>query len=209
MKKNFYEDSEDQFVDDILSNKESKKINSKRKGNRNELEFAKILTKRFNKGFSRSVGSGNRWSQTAFLPKHAQKVFSSDLVVPKSFKFALEVKGGYNGIDLNSIFLRGNSDLDKFLIQAFKDAKRAGKKPLLAWKKDRKPWLVFILNKDAEGLDFKYKLIYNKWTVVALEEFLKLNDDFFFKIKEENKEKTQEETIEIKETIDIKEENKE
>lgn len=182
---NFYEDSEDQFVDDILSNKQSKKINSKRKGNRNELEFAKILTKRFNKGFSRSVGSGNRWSQTAFLPKHAQKVFSSDLVVPKSFKFALEVKGGYNGIDLNSIFLRGNSDLDKFLIQVFKDAKRAGKKPLLAWKKDRKPWLVFILSKDAEGLDFKYKLSYNKWTAVALDEFLKLNDDFFFKIKEE------------------------
>jgi Holliday junction resolvase len=184
---NFYEDSEDQFVDDILSNKQNKKINSKRKGNRNELEFAKILTKRFNKGFSRSVGSGNRWSQTAFLPKHAQKIFSSDLVVPKNFKFTLEVKGGYNGIDLNSIFLRGNSDLDKFLIQCYKDAKRAGKKPLLAWKKDRKPWLIFVLNKDVEGLDFKYKLIYNKWTAVALEEFLKLTDDFFFNKKEIDK----------------------
>lgn len=185
---NFYEDSEDQFVDDILSNKQNKKINSKKKGNRNELEFAKILTKRFNKGFSRSVGSGNRWSQTAFLPKHAQKVFSSDLVVPKNFKFCLEVKGGYNGIDLNSIFLRGNSDLDKFLVQAYKDAKRAGKKPLLAWKKDRKPWLVFILNRDAQDLDFKYKLVYNKWSAVALDEFLKLSDDFFFNKKEESKE---------------------
>jgi hypothetical protein len=189
---NFYEESDDQFVDDILSNRQNKKINSKKKGNRNELEFAKILTKRFNKGFSRSVGSGNRWSQTAFLPKHAQKVFSSDLVVPKNFKFALEVKGGYNGIDLNSIFVRGNSDLDKFLVQAFKDAKRAGKRPLLAWKKDRKPWLVFILSKDAQNLDFKYMLTYNKWTAVALDDFLKLEDSFFFNSTEKKEEKKEE-----------------
>lgn len=184
--KNFYEDSEDQFVDDILSNKDSKKINSKRKGNRNELEFAKILTKRFNKGFSRSVGSGNRWSQTAFLPKHAQKIFSSDLVVPTNFRFCLEVKGGYNGIDLNSIFARGNSDLDKFLVQVYKDAKRAEKKPLLAWKKDRKPWLVFVLNKEVENLDFKYKLLYNKWAGIALNEFIKLDDKFFFEEEKED-----------------------
>lgn len=179
--KDVYEDSEDQFIDDILSNRRNKKINSKKKGNRNELELSKILTKRFNKGFSRSVGSGNRWSQTAYLPKHAQKVFSSDLVVPSEFKFALEVKGGYNGIDLNSIFLRGNSDLNQFLSQAYKDAKRAEKKPLLAWKKDRKPWLVFILTEDLSGgEEFKYKFVYQKWTAVALDDFLKLSDDFFF-----------------------------
>lgn len=187
--KDYYEDSDDQFIDDILSNKQSKKINSKRKGNRNELDLAKIFTKRFKKGFSRSVGSGNRWSQTAFLPKHAQKVFSSDLVVPLNFKFSLESKGGYDGIDLNSVFLRGNSDLDKFLTQAYKDAKKCEKKPLLAWKRSRKPWLVFVLSKDLEevSFDFKYKLIYNKWTALALEEFLKLEDSYFFdgKIEEE------------------------
>ena len=155
---------------------------SKRKGNRKELDLAKIFTKRFKKGFSRSVGSGNRWSQTAYLPKHAQKVFSSDLVVPSNFKFSLESKGGYDGIDLNSIFSRGNSDLDKFLVQAYKDAKKCDKKPLLAWKRSRKPWLVFILSRDIEdiNLDFRYKLIYNKWTGLALDEFLKLEDDFFF-----------------------------
>ena len=184
---NYYEDSEDQFIDDILSNKQSKKINSKRKGNRNELDLAKIFTKRFKKGFSRSVGSGNRWSQTAFLPKHAQKVFSSDLVVPLNFKFSLESKGGYDGIDLNSVFLRGNSDLDKFLMQAYKDAKKCDKRPLLAWKRSRKPWLVFVLSKDIDevSLDFKYKLIYNTWTALALDEFLKLEDNYFFDCKKE------------------------
>ena len=40
---NYYEDSDDQFIDDILSNKQNKKINSKRKGNRKELDLAKIF----------------------------------------------------------------------------------------------------------------------------------------------------------------------
>ena len=80
------------------------------------------------------------------------------------------------------MLFRSNSDLDKFLVQAYKDAKKCDKKPLLAWKRSRKPWLVFILSRDIEdiNLDFRYKLIYNKWTGLALDEFLKLEDDFFF-----------------------------
>jgi Holliday junction resolvase len=176
------EEDEDQLIEDILSNRNKKKINSKKKGNRTELELAKILTKRFKKGFSRSVGSGNRWSQTAYLPKHAQDVFSSDLVVPIDFKFSLEVKGGYDGIDLNSIFSRGNSDLNKFLVQAFRDAKRCNKKPMLAWKRARKPWLVFILKRDLKDYNFTYSLNYNKWVAIALDEFIKLDDSFFFSV---------------------------
>jgi len=114
------------------------------------------------------------------LPKHALDVFSSDLVIPKNFKFSLEVKGGYDGIDLNSIFSRGNSDLNKFLIQAYKDSQRCNKKPLLAWKRSRKPWLVFVLEKDLPDHNFTYSLNYNKWVAVALEEFLKLEDRYFF-----------------------------
>jgi len=178
----YQEEDEDQVVEDILSNRSKRKINSKKKGNRTELELAKILTKRFKKGFSRSVGSGNRWSQTAYLPKHAQDVFSSDLITPLEFKFILEVKGGYDGIDLNSILVRGNSDLNKFLIQVFRDSKRCNKKPLMAWKKSRKPWLIFVLKKDlAEHVDkFLYTLNYNQWIAVSLEEFIKLDDNFFF-----------------------------
>jgi hypothetical protein len=173
-------EDEDQVVEDILSNRSKRKINSKKKGNRTELELAKILTKRFKKGFSRSVGSGNRWSQTAYLPKHAQDVFSSDLITPIEFKFILEVKGGYDGIDLNSILVRGNSDLNKFLVQAFRDAKRCNKKPLLAWKRSRKPWLIFILKKDLMDHSFTYSLCYNQWVGVSLDEFIKLDDSFFF-----------------------------
>lgn len=173
-------EEEEQLVEDILSNRNKKKINSKKKGNRVELEFSKIMNKRFKGGFSRSIGSGNRWGQNVYLPKHALDVYSADLVVPENFKFSLEVKGGYDGIDLNSILSRGNSDLNKFLIQSFRDAEKCNKRPLLAWKRKRKPWLVFVLKKDVEGLDFTYSINYNQWIGLDLEQFIKLNDEFFF-----------------------------
>lgn len=173
-----FEDMNDFVTDDEIFNKKNKKINGKKKGNRIELELAKILNKRFGTGFSRSVGSGNRWSQVNHLPKHARDVFSGDLVVPKDFKFVLESKGGYEGIDLNSIFIRGSAELDGFLDQASKDAKRCGRKPMLCWKKKRRPWLVVLLTDDLPR-DFKYQLRYGKWSVLALEEVLKLEDEFF------------------------------
>jgi len=174
-------DNDDFATEDLIGKpKRKRKADGKKKGNRTELELVKVLTKRFGEGFSRSVGSGNRWGQVNHLPKHAREVFSGDLIVPKQFRFVIESKGGYNGIDLNSIFVRGNSELDGFLDQVTKDSKRCGRKPMLAWKKTRKPWLVFVHTKELAGRSFKYRLLYGKWSVVALDELLKLEDAFFF-----------------------------
>jgi hypothetical protein len=162
---------DDFFADDVLV--------EKKKGNRTELGLVKVLTKRFGEGFSRSVGSGNRWGQVTFLPKHAQDVFSGDLVVPKGFKRALESKGGYADIDLNSVFVGGNSELDGFLDQVKKDSERCGRKPMLCWKQDRKPWLAFVPTKELEGHSFEYRLVYKEWSAVALDELLKIPDSFF------------------------------
>lgn len=181
-----FEDFDDFVTDDDILSKKPKRINGKKKGNRTELELTKILNKRFNtQDFSRSLGSGNRWGQVDHLPKHARDVFSGDLIVPKNFKFALESKGGYDGIDINSVFLRGNTELDGFLDQALKDAKRCDRKPMLCWKRKRKPWLVGVLTQDLEG-DFKYQLKYKKWSILALEEILKLSDEFFLYSNSDN-----------------------
>jgi Holliday junction resolvase len=173
-----FEDLEDFVTDDKIFNKKNKRVNGKKKGNRVELELSKILNRRFGTGFSRSVGSGNRWSQVNNLPQHAKDVFSGDLVVPENFKFVLESKGGYEGIDLNSAFVKGCTELDKFLNQVSKDAKRCGRKPMLCWKKNRKPWFCVVLTTDLP-YEFRYKMIYGKWSIVALEEILKLEDGFF------------------------------
>lgn len=174
-----FEDMDD-FVndEDILAKKKPKKVDGKKKGNRTELDLTKLLNVRFGTGFSRSVGSGNRWSQ-ASLPQHAKNVFSGDLVCPKNFKFVIESKGGYDSIDMSSIFVRGNSELDNFLSQVTKDSERCGRKPLLCWKKTRKPWLAFVHTKELAGHKFKYKLQYGKWSAVALEYLLELEDAFF------------------------------
>jgi len=175
-----FEDLNDFITDDdLLSRKKGKKVNGKKKGNRKELELTKILNKRFGTGFSRTVGSGNRWSQTNHLPKHAQDMFTGDLITPVNFKFVLESKGGYEDIDLNAIFLHGNKELEEFLNQVSRDAKRCDKKPMLCWKKNRKPWLAAILSKDVPK-EFEYELKYCKWSIIALEEILKLEDTFFF-----------------------------
>ena len=166
-------------IDEILP-KKPKKVNGKKKGNRTELELTKILSNRFNMPFTRSVGSGNRWSQVDKMTEEATQVFSGDLVVPKGFKFVIESKGGYDSIDMSSIFIKGNSELDSFMEQVTDDSKRCGRSPMVCWKKTRKPWLVFVLTRDLVGHEFEYTMKYKEWTGVALDHILKLNDEFFY-----------------------------
>lgn len=172
-------DDDDYFIEDVLKNRnKKKKVDGKKKGGRVERELAKLLIGRFGEGFSRSIGSGNRTSQV-FLPKHALDIFSGDLVVPAGFKYAIECKGGYDDIDLNNVFNGHCKGLDKFLDQVTKDSDNCGRKPLLMWKRTRKPWIAFVHNTDLVGYKFPNYLIYGKWTGLSLEELLKLEDDFF------------------------------
>ena len=91
----------------------------------------------------------------------------------------MESKGGYDGIDLNSVFIRGNSELDEFLDQVTKDAQRCNRKPMLCWKRTRKPWLVFVRATDVKDFNFKYTLHYQDWIGIALDNLLELDDSFF------------------------------
>jgi hypothetical protein len=176
------DDVDDFFTDDLMAEmkkRKKRKADGKKKGNRCELGLSKVLNQRFGGGFSRSVGSGNRWGQVAHLPKHAQEVFSGDLIVPQGFKWAVESKGGYSKIDINSVFVSGNAELDAFLDQTTKDAERCGRKPMLCWKRDRRPWLAFVPTKELEGHSFTYRLLYKAWSAVALDELLTLPDQWF------------------------------
>src|SRR6185437_9448584 len=94
-----YEDYDTDNVLDNFNNKKKKK-NSGRKGKRGERSLIEELEERFpGKPFSRTIGSGNRWSQ-ARLTEAAKKVFTGDIVTPEDFLFALECKHGYNHISL-------------------------------------------------------------------------------------------------------------
>jgi hypothetical protein len=171
---------DDDFIideDDFMPKK--KKINSGRKGKSRERDVAKILSMRFKTGFSRSVGSGARTSQVANLPKHAKDTFSGDLVTPANFKFTVECKGGYDDIDLNSVFDGGHSEIDSFLDQASTDAEGCGRIPLVVWKKNHKPYIAIIKTAILPKQDWEYRLIYRDWSLVNFKELLELPDSFW------------------------------
>ena len=100
---------------------------------------------------------------------------------PPNFTFVLESKGGYDDIDLVSALADGNAELDEFLQQVTDESQRTGRKPFLAWKKTRKPWLVFLKNEDLPCHDYPYRLYCREWVAVALNQILKLDNDFFYR----------------------------
>jgi hypothetical protein len=177
-------------IENILENvSPKKKIKSGKKGKRVELEVVKELNKKFCSllklhpdwgKFSRSVGSGNRWGQRIELSKSAKETYTGDIVCPDNFKFVLESKGGYNDIDLCSAFEKGHKELDGFLKQASDDAVRCQRKPMLIWKKDRKPRLAAVKTKELTRRKFAYSMKYRDWTFVNYKDLMKLDDDFFF-----------------------------
>lgn len=167
------DEEEDYDIDDILNNKHKKRKDSGDKGKRGERSLIKELEKRFpNIPFSRTVGSGNRWSQ-ARLTETAKQVFTGDIITPNSFKFCLEIKNGYDIINLERAIKKGNKLLDGFLIQAEKDGERVNKAPLLCWKRSYKPWITFLK-------DFPSDLSYKNWYIVSLSKLFEQPDTFFF-----------------------------
>lgn len=178
-------EEDDLEVDNILTPKRKKKINSSVKGKVNEREVVKILNKRFGSilsknpswgMFARSVGSGNRFSQVC-LSYNAKQVFSSDISCPPSFKFTIESKAGYD-IDLCSAF-SANKELDSFLKQAIEDGDKSSRFPMVLWKKNRRPRLAFVHTKILRRKP-DYHMTYREWTALLFEDLLLEDDEFFF-----------------------------
>lgn len=186
--------SDDQEIDDILENIKSKpkKIKSGRKGKRIERLLCKLLNDRFSDlleahkdwgNFSRTIGSGNRWGQNVQLSQEAQNTFGGDVVCPPTFKFVVESKGGYDDIDLVSVFDEGHYEIDNWISQAEDEAERTKRLPVIVWKKNRKPQIAIVRNEDLpDTMDRVYELRYREWSMVAFDDWIKLPDDYFFSL---------------------------
>lgn len=152
--------------------------NSKRKGNRIELDLAKLLSAHFGQSFSRSVGSGNRWGQVNYLPQHAKQTLIGDLCVPENFRWVVECKGGYDHVDLASLITGDCPTLDGFVAQSTADSALCGRLPLVAWKRSRKPWLACLRLVDCPVLP--QHLVYRDWVVVGLDQLLATTPNTFW-----------------------------
>ena len=175
----------------------TKRINSKRKGNRAELELAKILTEHFGVPFARvGVASGARVKNTT-LPENAIGVMTGDLIPPPGFRFSIESKSEKVDIDL----LATSVLFDKWLTQATNDASSISKIPMLCWKRYRKGWIVAIPSKTFKNgnlpphyTSYGFGVWQWDWIVCRLDALLEANEDqhFWFDEGEEKLEEQRE-----------------
>ena len=170
--------------------KKKKKVNGKAKGNRTELNLCKFLTKHFGEEFSRALGSGARTSQVSNLPEHAKRTLTGDICVPDGFKWGIECKGGYeDDMHLENICDGNLSRLDEFIEQVQKDADYCNRKPIILWKRNRKPWIAMYkechIPKNAVEDFFDNYIQYGDWLIVNLEDLLnKTKKEIWFEQKE-------------------------
>lgn len=167
-------DDKDLQIDNILEHNEKKpKVNGKSKGDRTELHLCKLLSKHFQEDFSRALGSGSRWSQVSNLPEHAKQTLTGDLCVPEGFLWVIESKGGYeDDINFTNVCDGPINRLNEFIEQVSRDAEYSKRKPIICWKRNRKPWLAIVKGADVlMPLPERY-IRYGEWIVVSLEYLL-------------------------------------
>jgi len=166
------------------------RINSKNKGSRAKLELAKILTKRFGLPFARvGVTSGARVKNT-MLPDNAIGVMTGDIIAPPGFRFSIESKS----VNINIDFLDSSAQFDKWLLQATTDAKSIEQIPLLAWKRNRKGWIVAVPSRAfvCTGMQFPaYYARYRDWLIFKLETLLAIHSPCFWFVPISKKEESE------------------
>ena len=190
---------EDEFLTEVETTiktqktKRKKGIQSKKKGNRGELELTHILNERF-KGytFARSVQSGAYIGQSnAYransMTEEQKLVFAGDIRVPINFKFTIEHKA-YAEASFWDLF-NESSDLHSWMKQAEHDAESVGKQPMLIVKYNNKKRIVYLKKNYVDSLGCSNLETYayfshNGWYCFWLEDLLKETDSFFF--EEEN-----------------------
>ena len=167
-------------IDDILGDgdKPKKRVNSGSKGKRGEIDLGKILSARFpsHPPFSRVLGSGNRIFQVK-MSEAAQEVLAGDLVCPPGFRYSIECKFGYEGIDIPQAIVGGNKVLDGFLKQGLDSARHIKKEALVCWRRPRKDWIAFVASEVPVSGN---RIIYEGWIGIPLTKLLGLPDSHFF-----------------------------
>lgn len=184
---------EDEFLSEVETTiktqkkKRKKGIQSKKKGNRGELELSHILNERFEGyTFARSVQSGAYIGQSnAYransMTEEQKLVFAGDIRVPINFKFTIEHKA-YAEASFWDLF-NESSDLHSWMKQAEHDAESVGKQPMLIVKYNFHERIVFLVDLSSDfPISSVFTTTFNnkKWSCFYLKELLKMPNSFFF-----------------------------
>jgi len=137
------------------------KINSKKKGSKNERNLAKLFEKWTGREFARTPSSGGlRWSNTNDT---AGDIICSDKTHSRYFKFVIEAKS-YKDINFEQLLLDNkNKKILEFWEQVLADAKRAENKiPILLMRYNGMPrdFHFIVFSKKAYEFVFKPAIKY-------------------------------------------------
>jgi hypothetical protein len=171
--------------------KKKRRVNSGSKGDGWENMVARLLTRRFEREFSKMPDSGARGTASKLDPR-AKEVLTSDIICPEGFLWTLECKKGYD-IDLWSVFtnhvFRGRKKdvdlIEYFTTQALNEARSVGKKPCVIYRKDNRP-AVAMVHRNYGGdevfnvLKPTIYLVWNEWYIISLYELLVCPNEMFF-----------------------------
>jgi len=153
--------------------------NSIKKGHGFERAVVNILKERFNKKFSRVPASGAiATTQSNNLEENALKVLSGDIIVPKYFRFSIEVKSRKEFNFWN--FFSENSEWMSWWQQAKREALESNRHPLLIVKYNNKKILAGIEYQLIKGTNIKFIRMWDNLSICLLSDLLSLNDNFFF-----------------------------
>ena len=154
-------------------------MQSKKKGNRNELLVAKLLSKRFGKTFQRVPMSGG-WATTNNLQETRQdaiQFFTGDIICPPDFNFSIEVKSrvSFNFWDLLN---KEDGEVDSWIKQAEEEARISKKEFLLIIRiNNRKPFVIF---KDTTSNIYSGLIYKEVYIIMRMDYLLQYPDAFFF-----------------------------
>lgn len=164
-----------------------KRINSKKKGNANELKLCKILSEALDDSFLRTASSGalvggaNRPNRE-LMARHIRKVHAADLYCEtdnqdKNFRFCVEAKAYAKAPSLAQLIAPENQ-ITEWMDRAIGDAEWAGCLPLLIFKYNGTPFFFAVPRDNGEILpdDITQYLQDDKLVIGLLSELLELTD---------------------------------
>jgi len=131
---------------------------------------------------------GQNFVKNSGLEEHIIEALSSDIIVPKLFKWALEHKS-YNQDSIRIGHLLRDNETDDIKVwweQVKTDAAKSGKEPLLVVKLDNSERFCVLRYKLVKDLISKFNNIViwknekENLLLIRLKELFTLSDDFFF-----------------------------
>lgn len=169
-----------------------KRKDSKKKGNKGELDFCKIMNKRFKTHhFIRTPSSGalvggSNYQKRLGLDEDLIAALASDIMVPKKFNFSVEHKSYSSDnttLNVYDLLFKNNNSILEWWQQCTTDAKKAKKNPMLVIKIDYQKRFCIIessCDPPISNINYiEYNLFSNSIWIYPLEDLLKLDKKFW------------------------------